>query len=173
MRWRAFPLNPGIPAEGVPLERYAAERLMDVGAMRQRLRQAALEAGLPFGGVDTIYNTRLAQELGAWAETKGVGNAFHRLVFAANFVDGKNISDPTVLEAIAVSAGLDATSAAHVLKTRSFGEAVDRDWAFAKEREIMAAPTILAGMDRVVGARPYETMRQLVERQGAQKRAAV
>lgn len=173
MGWRAFPLNPDIPPEGLPLERYAAARLMDAGAMQSRLKQAALEAGLPYNGIHTIYNTRLAQELGAWAETRGCGNAFHRLVFVANFVDGKNISDPVVLEALAVSAGLDGDSAAQVLKNRSFGETVDRDWAAVKTLEIIAAPTILAGEGRLVGARPYEAMARLVAEQGAKKRAGV
>lgn len=170
VRWRAFPLNPDIPAAGVPLERYATDRMMDVGAMRRRLQHAASEAGLPFGDVHTIYNTRLAQELGSWAETVDAGTPFHHLVFAANFVDGKDISAPRVLEDLAVSAGLDGKTAADVLRTRSFTGMVDGDWAAARERGVMVAPTLMLGQDRLVGARPYEAMARLMKKHGVKKR---
>jgi predicted DsbA family dithiol-disulfide isomerase len=173
VRWRAFPLNPDIPPEGVPLDRYAAERLMDVGAMQRRLKQAALEAGLPYNGIHTIYNTQLAQELNAWAYTVHAGNAFHELVFAANFVDGKNISDPKVLETIAVFTGLDGKTTANVMKKRSFVEVVDRDWAVARERNISVAPTLMLGQDRLVGVRPYDAMARFLEKHGVKKRASV
>jgi predicted DsbA family dithiol-disulfide isomerase len=146
---------------------------MDVGAMHRRLKQAALEACLPYNGIHTIHNTRLAQEMSAWAYTIHTGNVLHELVFAANFVDGKNISDPEVLEAIAVSAGLDGKTAADVLKKRSFTEVVDRDWAVARERDISVAPTLMLGQERLVGARPYEAMARLMEKHGGKKRAGV
>ncbi len=139
---------------------------MDVGAMQRRLKQAAAEAGLPFNDIHTLYNTRLAQELSAWAETVDAGSAFHHSVFAANFIYGKNISDPVVLEELAVSAGLDGNAAADILKTRSFMGPVDRDWAIAREREVMVVPTLMLGHDRLAGAKPYEAMSRLMEKHG-------
>jgi predicted DsbA family dithiol-disulfide isomerase len=38
------------------------------------------------------YNSRLAQELGKWVETRGKGDQYHDAVFQAYFVDGKNLA---------------------------------------------------------------------------------
>jgi len=141
--------------------------------MQRRLKQVADDAGLPYKGIHTIYNTRLAQELSAWAETFHAGSAFHHRVFAANFVDGKNISDPQVLETLSISAGLNGQAAADVLRKRHFMAVVDRDWAAAREREVSVAPTLMLGQDRLVGARPYEAMTRLLEKHGVQKRPGV
>ncbi len=62
-----------------------------------RLKRVTRELGLPFGERTKTYNSRLAQELGKWAESKGMGDPFHAAVFRAYFVDGKNIGDPEAL----------------------------------------------------------------------------
>jgi len=40
-----------------------------------------------------IYNSRLAQELALWSESKNRGDEFHAAVFKAYFVDSKNIAE--------------------------------------------------------------------------------
>ncbi|NIP49262.1 MAG: dithiol-disulfide isomerase, partial [Gammaproteobacteria bacterium] len=51
------------------------------------------------------YNSRLAQELGKWAEQMEKGDAFHDAVFKAYFADGLNIADANILADIANSIG--------------------------------------------------------------------
>ena len=77
------------------------------------------------------YNSRLATELGKWAESKGRGDAFHSAVFRAYYVDGVNIAKPDTLIGLAEAVGLPGREAAEVLKTRTFREAVDADWELA------------------------------------------
>jgi predicted DsbA family dithiol-disulfide isomerase len=52
------------------------------------------------------YNSRLAQELAKWAESKGKGDSFNEAIFRAYFVDGINIGKVDELVDLAKSIGL-------------------------------------------------------------------
>ncbi len=143
---------------------------MDRQEIRRRLDKAAEDAGVPFKGSETLYSSRLAEELGLWAESKGRGEEFHEAVFRAYFVDGKNIGKVHVLVELASSAGLPGDEAAEVLRTRSFKSAVDSDWALSQDKSITAVPTFVLNQDRVVGAQPYQALEQLMEANGVKRR---
>ncbi len=142
---------------------------MDIDAMMQRLRDTATELGLPLGQRDKTYNSRLAQELGLWAETEGVGEAFHMAAFKAYFVDGKNIASIPVLTDLAASVGLSAEAAEDVLNNRRFKDPVDQDWEESQKLGITAVPTFIMKKDRVVGAQSYELLENFVTMNGAGK----
>ena len=127
-----------------------------------RLKQLAAAEGLPLSDREWTYNSRLAQELGVWATTKGKGKEFHAAVFRAYFVDGKNISDTGILVGIAASTGLDAAEARRVLSERLYKDAVDREWETSRAAGVTAVPTFEAGGQKVVGAQPYEELARLV-----------
>jgi len=129
------------------------------------MKQTASDLGLPFGEVVNICNTRLAQEMGAWAESENKGTAFHHAAFAAYFVEAKNLADLKVLEDIAGSIGLDADRARCVIEQRTFKTHVDTDWQLAAEYVITAVPTFLMGQERLVGAQPYDKLKQLMNKQ--------
>jgi predicted DsbA family dithiol-disulfide isomerase len=170
IRWRAFPLHPETPEQGVSLEQLFTGRSIDTEEIRHRLTRTAKDLGLPFQGVDTLYNSRLAQELGLWAESKSKGDEFHTAVFRGYFADGRNISEIPVLAELASSVGLPADEAAEVLKTRSFKAAVDADWAVSRYRSITAVPTMMLNQHCVVGAQPYEALQELMAANGVKKR---
>jgi predicted DsbA family dithiol-disulfide isomerase len=147
----------------VTLEQLFSARPFDIQGTKERLRRTAAELGLPFGESDRIYNTRLAQELAFWAESKDRGEPFHMAVFKAYFVDGKNIgSIPTLVE-LAASVDLPADEAEKVLVTGSYKVAVDGDWAISRALRITAVPTFVMKQDRLVGAQPYEELQNLME----------
>ena len=109
------------------------------------------------------YNSRLAQELGKWADTQPGGEAIHDALFRAYFVDGRNIGDAQVLVEIAESVGLPGDKAREVLEQRSFKAAVDADWQKSREYGVTGVPTFVSGGRGVVGAQPYEVLEQLVQ----------
>jgi len=139
--------------------------------IRARLRKTAADLGLPFGGRDKTYNSRLAQELGHWADSKDKGEAFHREVFRAYFAGGKNIAQVPVLVDLAAAARLPREEAQAVLTTRAFRASVDADWAAARAKGITAVPTFAMNYDTLVGAQPYEELKRFVEAQGIKKRS--
>ncbi|HUJ68009.1 MAG TPA: DsbA family protein, partial [Syntrophorhabdales bacterium] len=97
-----------------------------------------------------------------WAESQGKGDDFHRAVFNAYFVQGKNIAVIEELVALALSTGLPADEAERVIRQRSFRQAVDADWARAQSLRITAVPTFLFDRKRVVGFQPYEALAELI-----------
>ena len=157
-----FPLHPETPAEGVSIEELFAGRDIDMDAMYQRMKGLMEAEGLPYGQRTHTYNSRLAQELGKWADTQPGGAQIHDALFKAYFVDGMNIGDVDVLVDIAASAGLSAEAAREVLGARSFKEEIDQDWALSRAYGITGVPTFVAGGYGVVGAQPYETLEQLL-----------
>ena len=119
--------------------------------------------GLPYGQRSRTYNSRLAQELGKWADTQADGSAIHDALFKAYFVDSLDISNPQVLLEAAASVGLSAPAAEQVLSERTFREAIDEDWTRSRDAGVTGVPTFVAGGYGVVGAQPYETLAAFLE----------
>ena len=158
-----FPLHPDTPAQGKSLQELFAGRGYDIAKMQAQMRARMQAEGLPYGDRKMTYNSRLAQELGKWADTQPGGEAIHDALFRAYFVDGRNIGDAQVLVEIAESVGLPADKAREVLEQRSFKAAVDADWQKSREYGVTGVPTFVSGGRGVVGAQPYEVLEQLVQ----------
>ena len=137
--------------------------------MRDRVQQAADEAGLPFVDRTKTFNSRLAQELGKWAESNDKGDPFHHAVFKAFFAVGINIAKIPALVDIAASVGLPREEAEAVLAKRVFQADVDEDWSLSQKNGITAVPTFVINNDRLVGAQPYEMLKGLMEETGVKK----
>ncbi len=135
-----------------------------------QLKATAESFGLPLGERQHTYNSRLAQEVGLWAQEQGQGDAFHHAAFHGYFVDGLNLAKKTVLLQLIQAAGLDPQEGEAVIDQRRFSNAVDKDWEASAQLNIMAAPTFLMGQDRLVGAQSYEKLEQMVLKHGAQTR---
>ena len=97
IKWVHFPLHPETPAEGRSLEDLFKGRGMDRAKMHAQMLARMTAEGLPYGNRTMTYNSRLAQELGVWADTQPGGDAIHDALFRAYFVDAVNIGDPEVL----------------------------------------------------------------------------
>jgi predicted DsbA family dithiol-disulfide isomerase len=138
--------------------------------MKDRVKQAAGEAGLPFADRTKTYNSRLAQELGKWAEQMNRGDSFHHAAFNAYFAEGINIAKIPALVEIAASVGLPREEAEDVLVKRTFKADVDEDWSLARRTGITAVPTFVMDGGRLVGAQPYEMLEELMEVKKIQKR---
>lgn len=164
VEWVHFPLHPDTPAEGRSLADLFAGRNLDRKAMHAQMKARMDAEGLPYGERTMTYNSRLAQELGKWADTQPGGEAIHDALFRAYFVDARDISQPAVLQDIAQHVGLSADSAREVLQTRTFTDAVDADWGLSRQYGITGVPTFVAGRYSVVGAQPYEALEQLVRK---------
>lgn len=155
-------MHPETPLAGQALQDLFAGRGADLEAMQARMAGLMAEEGLPYGERTHTYNSRLAQELGKWADAEGRGDAFHEAMFHAYFVTGQNISDIDALVQIAASVGLSADTARAVIAERRFQAAVDADWQRSREYGITGVPTFVANGRGVVGAQPYEMLERLV-----------
>lgn len=161
IRWIHFPLHPETPLQGKSLAELFAGR--DIAPMKKRLQGLMAEAGLPYGDRTHTYNSRLAQELGKWADSQEGGEAIHDALFKAYFVDAVNISDMDELVRIADSVGLDPEQAREIIENREFEKQVDADWLRSRETGVTGVPTFYANELVVVGCQPYETLEKFVQ----------
>ncbi|NTV50270.1 MAG: hypothetical protein HGB32_13750 [Geobacteraceae bacterium] len=166
LRWSVFPLHPETPAGGMELAELFAGREAMIRDMQARLLQVAAAEGLPLTERSRTYNSRLAQELGKWAEEQGQGDQFRHAVYRAYFVDGVNIALVDELQRIAAAAGLSADEAQAVLAERTFAEAVDEDWQRAMDMRITAVPTHLCDGRRLAGFAGYDDFVRLIGENG-------
>jgi predicted DsbA family dithiol-disulfide isomerase len=165
-----FPLHPETPTEGRSMAELYAGRNVDPEAMYARMKGLMDAEGLPYGRRTHTYNSRLAQELGKWADTQPGGEAIHEAVYKAYFVAARNIGDPDILVEIAQSVGLSSEEAREALTQRRFRDAVDADWAKSHQYGVTGVPTFVAARYGVVGAQPYEVLEQLLDKAGARRR---
>jgi predicted DsbA family dithiol-disulfide isomerase len=165
-----FPLHPDTPMEGRSLEELFAGRDYDVDAMYARMKGLMEAESLPYGKRTHTYNSRLAQELGKWADTQDRGYAIHDALYKAYFVEARNIGDVDVLMDVVRAVGLPEDAAREVLEKRTFKDAVDGDWAKSHQYGVTGVPTFAAGGYGVVGAQPYEAIEDLVKNAGAAPR---
>ena len=170
VRRRMFPFHADTPAEGISLSACFTDDPLVVRERMQNLTEAAKGLGLPFNPPEMIYNSRFAQELGLWAESKGKGDAFLEALYVAYFVDSRNIAKISVLSELAASVGLPGDDVESVIKAGTFKHRVDRDWAMAEEMNIMVLPTFVVNQNRLVGAQPYHKLERLMEQNGVLKK---
>ena len=114
IRWHAETLLPQIPEQGVPYQAFYEARLggpRAVETRRAQVRAAAQAAGLEInhGLIQTFPNTQRVCALVNYAQTRLDGEAmmaFVESVFAAYFVQGRDIGSAAVLQELADAAAL-------------------------------------------------------------------
>jgi len=156
--WSFFPLHPETPMEGKSLGDLFKGRESQVQAFQNQIKEIADREGLPYGERTMTYNSRLAQELGSWADTQDDGEKLHDLLYRSYFVDNLNISDTEVLVELTEKAGLDGGMARSVLMARSFGDKVDEDWRRARSLGLSGVPTFVSDDLYVVGCQTYDVL---------------
>src|SRR6202521_877919 len=120
VRWHPFQLNPHMPRGGMSRKEYRTakfgswERSL---ALDAQVADAGRAEGIPFdyGKVIRTPNTFDAHRLIGLADTEGVQDAVVEAVFRAYYVEGRDISQTTVLLDVVAGAGLDRGRAEAVL----------------------------------------------------------
>ena len=167
-----FPLHPDTPIEGRSLQDLFGGGPEAISEKQSRMAGLMAEEGLPYGERTHTYNSRLAQELGKWADTQPGGEAIHDILYKAYFVDALNVSDHDVLLNAAEQAGLSRAAAEEVITKRTFESAVDADWIKSRQYGVTGVPTFVAGGAGAVGCQPYEVLEQLMAHAKAPPREA-
>ena len=163
-----FPLHPETPAEGRTLEELFRCGPDEVAAKNARMKGVMADEGLPYSTRSHTYNSRLAQEIGKWAETQEGGDAIHDKFFEAYFVECRNVGDVEVIIDVVKSVGLDEAEARAVIEERRFKDAIDADWAKSHQYGVTGVPTFVAAGKGLVGAQPYATLEMFMKDLGAE-----
>ncbi|MEQ8655308.1 MAG: DsbA family oxidoreductase [Kiloniellales bacterium] len=169
--WRAFQLNPAMPAEGMDRQHYlelkfgGAERAATV---YEPIKQAGLTEGIDFAfdKMQRTPNTLNSHRLLRFAQNKGqaFGEAVLENLFRSYFFNGGDIGDLEILADLAEESGLDRAEVADYLASDADRESVAAEDARAREIGIQGVPTyILDGHYVLSGAHPPEVLFRLFD----------
>ena len=134
--------------------------------MQEALRLSAAEEGLDVGKRPKVSNTHRALMAGEYARAEEPERfpAFHEALFKGYFAEGRDLGDPTVVEDLARSSGLDVGRMTKALDDGEYEEAITATTDAARELGITGTPTFV--FDKrfaVVGAQSTEALLQAID----------
>ena len=153
-----FPLHPETPIEGRTLLELFGSTQDDIDQKNKRMKELMVSEGLPYNDRSHTYNSRLAQEIGAWAQTIDNETTIHDNFFEAYFVNGLNVGLESVILDVVSKSGLDIEEAQNVIKNRLFKKNIDEDWNKSRNYGVTGVPTYVYEKQSMVGAQPFENL---------------
>ena len=169
IHWRAFQLNPEMPAEGMDRQLYlqlkfgGAENAERVYA---QVRSAGKDEEIPFAftAMQRTPNTVDSHRLIRFAAAKGLQSDIVEALFEAYFLRGEDIGQRDVLAAAAAGAGLDAGEARAFLDSGLEEQAVRTEDQEARHAGLQGVPTfIVNGQYALSGAQEPEVLCQMFD----------
>lgn len=168
--WRPYRLDPTVPKGGVDRRTYMKNKFGEgpkVAAMSEALVAEGAKEGIAFAfdkierRPDTLDSHRLIR----WAGVAGLQDSAVERLFAAYFLEGRDIGDAGVLEFLAADIGMDSIQVAEMLAGDADLAAVEREAKLASEMGITGVPTfIFANRFAISGAREPELLVRVIDK---------
>lgn len=161
IRWRAFQLNPWMPATGMPRGEYLKAKFgsTDAGRIYETIRRVGASEGIEFRFdlIPRTPNTLRSHRMIAHASDAGLQDEMVEALFNGYFIEGRDIGDPATLVELAEDAGLDPEEARRCLEGDAGVEAAAREDAAARGMGIQGVPCfIVDGAYAISGAQEPE-----------------
>lgn len=167
VRWRAFQLNPGMPAEGMVRERYIDAKFGSAERAK-RIYEAVSAVGASegiefnFEAIRRTPNTLLSHRLMRKAGRDGLQDSLLDAMFQAYFIDGRDIGNSNVLIEIGESVGLSGV-ADHLAGSED-SEEVRAEDSLARRQGINGVPCFIFNYRFLLsGAQEPESFFQLFD----------
>ena len=178
LHFQPFELNPQMAAEGEDIGEHLARKYglseAQLDANREALRQRGESVGFTFtsGARSRIYNTFDAHRLLHWAGLADPSGAtqstLKHALLRAYFTDGQDPSDHTVLQRLAIEAGLDADRVRTILASDEFSAETRAQEQYYLERGIHSVPAVIIDDRHLIsGGQPPEVFEQALRRLSA------
>ena len=158
-----FPLHPDTPVEGRKLLDLFRSTQDDIDKKNQNMSALMKKEGLPFNDRVYTFNSRLAQEIGVWAEKLDHSTSIHDNFFEAYFVHGLNIGLENVILEIVDKSGLDRDEAKKIIQNRLFSDEIDQHWNKSRNYGVTGVPTYVYNNQSIVGAQPLENLYEFLD----------
>ena len=178
--WRSYRLDPAAPSE--PTETVAEYLGRKYGGgpaagqqMIDRVEAVAADEGLLYRlGQAQRVSTADAHRLLHLAAGEGRQGELEEALFAAYFLDARNVADPGVLAELADAVGLDEVRVKGVLSSDEYADAVEADIRQAAAYGATGVPFFVIDQRYgVAGAQPGEVFDQVLERAWAESRPTI
>jgi predicted DsbA family dithiol-disulfide isomerase len=133
--------------------------------MRAHMRSIAESVGLKMETRDVIINSRRALGAAEFAREHGRFEAMHHALFQAHWEGTGKLEDVDDLVRIGEGIGLDETALREAIESDGYAAVIDENRRLASSAGIDAIPAhVFAGRFLVLGAQPYDVLKQVVER---------
>jgi predicted DsbA family dithiol-disulfide isomerase len=167
-RWHPFQLNPDLPAEGVARSDYLRAKFGtdDTRGLYTRVRGAAQAVGLTLDmeSIARQPRTVAAHALLELAADEGCQDAMAEALFKAYFQQGRDLTDPQVLRAVAQLGGLSEPAIDRALTDTALHERVADADRRAREAGVSGVPCfIINRRSAVSGAQGAEVLLEAME----------
>jgi len=169
IRWRAFQLYPGLPAEGMDRAAFVLARGGSRGGREHLLEEAAgVGIRLDFGRIARMPNTFPAHRLLHLAGSQFGAPTQHALadsLFSAYLCDGKDVGDPDVLGTVAATVGIPEEVSAPYLAGTEGAAAVSAELERGRSAGITGVPCfVFAGAFTLPGAQTEDVLAHFIDR---------
>lgn len=158
---RPFELHPELAPGGRPVRRGGR-----LGAVLDEIGQECDALGIAFRAPVHVPSSRQALEVAEVVRTLDAG-AFAMLddaLFRAHFVEGRDIGDAVVLDALVRDSGIEPAVVREAVAAGVGARLVDASMDEARERGIAGTPAWLIGELVLPGAQPRELFVRVVDR---------
>lgn len=169
IEWKSYQLNPDYNNTTnedlyAYLSRSKGMPLAQAKQMTVQVEEMASNVGLNIDfGTSIPANSFNAHRLIHFAASKGLQNEAEEALFAAHFINGKDIAKTEILIELAENLGLDKIEAENVLQSDAFAEAVRYDIYESQQIGVRGVPYFV--LDRkyaLSGAQPIEVFAQAI-----------
>lgn len=166
MTWLPYELHPEAPPEGIARDAYFGRARSE--RMHAHLQSIAESVGLKMESRDVIINSRRALSAAEFAREHGMFDEMHHLLFKAHWEGSGKLEQVDDLVRIGTEVGLDADDLRAALDEQRYDLVIDEHRRAATSVGIDAIPAHVFGRRYLVlGAQPYEVLRQVVDRLNA------
>lgn len=159
-----FELRPDMPEEGYPVSelQFAGHS----NRVEEHLMRIAARDGFPMVIPAFIPKTHMALSLAEMGRDRGevVHGSIHSAIFDAYFGKGRDIGTREVLLDIGLREGLDTAEIEDVWNKDHYGERLRQFRNIALHLGIDGTPAALICNELLIGARPYEILKEAVHR---------
>jgi predicted DsbA family dithiol-disulfide isomerase len=163
LTWLPFELHPEAPLEGIPRETYFGRERSE--RMHAYLQSVADSVGLDMKPRDVIINSRRALGAAEFARERGKFEEMHHALFKAHWEGTGHLEDIDDLVRIGSDIGLDGADLRAAIEGDRYEAVIDENRRIATSVGIDAIPAHIFGRRYlVIGAQPYEVLKQVVDR---------
>ncbi|RZK10045.1 MAG: DsbA family oxidoreductase, partial [Hymenobacter sp.] len=171
IEWKSFQLTPDfepIPGESIHASLAKKKGVSEAEGRRMgdQMTMIAKEVGLAYDFDNTIpANTFLAHQLIHFAAHQGQQAAMKERLFAAYYLEGRDLNELDTLANLAAEIGLDAAAATQALAAGTYANEVRRDEYEAQQIGVRGVPFfVFEDKYAVSGAQPSEVFAEVLDK---------
>lgn len=160
INWCFIEIHPETSAEGEPVAslEYPSEQW---NQLMQNLEAVAKEEGIAMADHTFTTNSKDALLLSEAAKEQGREKFYdlHEKLFAAFFVDSRNIGDRNILRELATDSGIDNEVIESAWQEEKYRQRILSSYHAARQHEIQAVPSFIFGERKLTGVVTEDVMR--------------